>query len=174
MNTAMLENPITQDNLATLKNTVPASSTDRGNAGARTSEKETAGPEVLLDYIAMELAREKTPRLRVRVTVTAGPAAGILDLVRYPTVNHSSGRMGYASSAGGDAPRGAGDADFRPGSIKPGSRRCDATGDDGEGHAGGGAETLPETDILIKAAAVADYRVRMTVADQKIKRTVTR
>ena len=51
-------------------------------------------PEVLLDYIAMELAREKT-LAGVRVTVTAGPTQESLDPVRYLT-NHSSGRMGYA------------------------------------------------------------------------------
>ena len=39
MNTAMLENPITQDNLATLKNTVSASSSDRGNAGVQGRRK---------------------------------------------------------------------------------------------------------------------------------------
>ena len=68
-------------------------------------------PEVLLDYIAMELAREKT-LAGVRVTVTAGPTQESLDPVRYLT-NHSSGRMGYAIAR--------------------------ATGDDGEGYAGGGA-----------------------------------
>ena len=45
-------------------------------------------PEVLLDYIAMELAREKT-LAGVRVTVTAGPTQESLDPVRYLT-NHSS------------------------------------------------------------------------------------
>ena len=51
-------------------------------------------PEVLLDHIARELAREKT-LAGVRVTVTAGPTQEALDPVRYLT-NHSSGRMGYA------------------------------------------------------------------------------
>lgn len=139
MNTAMLENPITQDNLATLKKygfgiiepTVGMLACKDVGKG------KLPDPEVLLDYIAMELAREKT-LAGVRVTVTAGPTQESLDPVRYLT-NHSSGRMGYAIALGGDAPRRAGDADFRPGFISPGSRRCDATGDDGEGHAGGGA-----------------------------------
>ncbi len=51
-------------------------------------------PEVLLDHIARELAREKT-LAGVRVTVTAGPTQEPLDPVRYLT-NHSSGKMGYA------------------------------------------------------------------------------
>lgn len=129
MNTAMLENPITQDNLATLKKygfgiiepTVGMLACKDVGKG------KLPDPEVLLDYIAMELAREKT-LAGVRVTVTAGPTQESLDPVRYLT-NHSSGRMGYAIAR----------------------------------------ETLPETDILIKAAAVADYRP-VTVADQKIKK----
>ena len=96
MNTAMLENPITQDNLATLKKygfgiiepTVGMLACKDVGKG------KLPDPEVLLDYIAMELAREKT-LAGVRVTVTAGPTQESLDPVRYLT-NHSSGRMGYA------------------------------------------------------------------------------
>ena len=94
MNTAMLENPITQDNLATLKKygfgiiepTVGMLACKDVGKG------KLPDPEVLLDYIAMELAREKT-LAGVRVTVTAGPTQESLDPVRYLT-NHSSGRMG--------------------------------------------------------------------------------
>ena len=96
MNTAMLENPITQDNLATLKKygfgiiepTVGMLACKDVGKG------KLPDPEVLLDYIAMELAREKT-LAGVRVTVTAGPTQESLDPVRYLT-NHSSGRMVYA------------------------------------------------------------------------------
>ena len=95
MNTAMLENPITQDNLATLKKSVSASSSRPWECWrARTSEKETARPGG-----AARLYRDGAcPRKAlagVRVTVTAGPTQESLDPVRYLT-NHSSGRMGYA------------------------------------------------------------------------------
>ncbi len=104
----------------------------------------------------------------MRVTVTAGPTQESLDPVRYLT-NHSSGRMGYAIAREAML-RGAQVTRFPAGFISPGSRRCDATGDDGEGDMLEAVqETLPETDILIKAAAVADYRPA-TVADQKIKK----
>ncbi len=96
MNTAMLENPITQDNLKTLERygfqIIPPDSgllACQAVGGGKMPE-----PEVLLDHIARELARPKTLQ-GVRVLVTAGPTQESLDPVRYLT-NHSSGRMGYA------------------------------------------------------------------------------
>lgn len=138
MNTAMLENPITQDNLATLKKYgFGIIEPSVGMLACKDVGKgKLPDPEVLLDYIAMELAREKT-LAGVRVTVTAGPTQESLDPVRYLT-NHSSGRMGYAIAREAML-RGAGDADFRSGCTAAGSRRCVASGDDGEGYAGGGA-----------------------------------
>ena len=96
MNTAMLENPITQDNLATLKKYgFGIIEPSVGMLACKDVGKgKLPDPEVLLDYIAMELAREKT-LAGVRVTVTAGPTQESLDPVRYLT-NHSSGKMGYA------------------------------------------------------------------------------
>ena len=96
MNTAMLENPITQDNLAALEkygfSIIPP---DSGLLACQAvGSGKMPEPEVLLDHIARELAREKT-LAGVRVTVTAGPTQEALDPVRYLT-NHSSGRMGYA------------------------------------------------------------------------------
>ena len=94
MNTAMLENPITQDNLETLRKygftiVEPA-------VGMLACKDVGSGklpePEVLLDRIAMEIAREKD-YLGLRVTVTAGPTREALDPVRYLT-NHSTGKMG--------------------------------------------------------------------------------
>ena len=96
MNTAMLENPITQDNLATLERygfgiIQPASGVLACQAVGSGKLPE---PEVLLDHICREIAREKD-LAGVRVTVTAGPTQESLDPVRYLT-NHSTGRMGYA------------------------------------------------------------------------------
>ena len=169
MNTAMLENPITQDNLATLKKygfgiiepTVGMLACKDVGKG------KLPDPEVLLDYIAMELAREKT-LAGVRVTVTAGPTQESLDPVRYLT-NHSSGRMGYAIAReamlrGAQVTLISGPVSLAP---VPGvvMRPVTTAKDMLEAV----RETLPETDILIKAAAVADYRP-VTVADQKIKK----
>ena len=96
MNTAMLENPITQDNLAALEkygfSIIPP---DSGLLACQAvGSGKMPEPEVLLDHIARELAREKT-LAGVRVTVTAGPTQEALDPVRCLT-NHSTGKMGYA------------------------------------------------------------------------------
>ena len=96
MNTAMLENPITQDNLATLKKygfgiiepSVGMLACKDVGKGKLTDTEE------MLEYIAMELAREKTLN-SVRFLVPTDPTQESLDPVRYLT-NHSSGRMGYA------------------------------------------------------------------------------
>ena len=169
MNTAMLENPITQDNLQTLKKygfriIEPAS-------GMLACKDVGAGklpePEVLLDAVAEEIAREKTLS-GVRVTVTAGPTQEALDPVRYLT-NHSTGRMGYAIAreamlrgaevtliSGPTALKSVPNVVMRP--VVSAQDMFEAVRD-----------ALPETDILIKAAAVADYRPS-TVADNKIKK----
>ena len=169
MNTAMLENPITQDNLATLKKygfgiiepTVGMLACKDVGKG------KLPDPEELLDYIAMELAREKT-LAGVRVTVTAGPTQESLDPVRYLT-NHSSGRMGYAIAReamlrGAQVTLISGPVSLAP--VPGVAMRPVTTAKD---MLEAVRETLPETDILIKAAAVADYRPA-TVADQKIKK----
>ena len=155
MNTAMLENPITQDNLATLKKygfgiiepTVGMLACKDVGKG------KLPDPEVLLDYIAMELAREKT-LAGVRVTVTAGPTQESLDPVRYLT-NHSSGRMGYAIAReamlrGAQVTLISGPVSLAP--VPGVAMRPVTTAKD---MLEAVRETLPETDILIKAAAVA-------------------
>ena len=169
MNTAMLENPITQDNLATLKKYgFGIIEPSVGMLACKDVGKgKLPDPEVLLDYIAMELAREKT-LAGVRVTVTAGPTQESLDPVRYLT-NHSSGRMGYAIAREAMLRGAQVTLISGPVSLAPvpgvGMRPVTTAKDMLEAV----QETLPETDILIKAAAVADYRPA-TVADQKIKK----
>ena len=169
MNTAMLENPITQDNLATLKKYgFGIIEPSVGMLACKDVGKgKLPDPEVLLDYIAMELAREKT-LAGVRVTVTAGPTQESLDPVRYLT-NHSSGRMGYAIAReamlrGAQVTLISGPVSLAP--VPGVAMRPVTTAKD---MLEAVQETLPETDILIKAAAVADYRPA-TVADQKIKK----
>lgn len=100
--------------------------------------------------------------------MTAGPTQESLDPVRYLT-NHSSGRMGYAIAReamlrGAQVTLISGPVSLAP--VPGVAMRPVTTAKD---MLEAVQETLPETDILIKAAAVADYRPA-TVADQKIKR----
>lgn len=169
MNTAMLENPITQDNLAKLKKygfgiIEPA-------VGMLACKDVGSGklpePETLLDCIAMELAREKD-MAGLHVTVTAGPTQEALDPVRYLT-NHSTGRMGYAIAReamlrGADVTLISGPTALKP---VPGVKTVDVVSARDMFEAVQAA--LPETDILIKAAAVADYRP-VSIAEDKIKK----
>ncbi len=169
MNTAMLENSITQDNLKTLERygfgiIQPA-------VGLLACKDVGSGklpePEVLLDAVARELAREKD-LLGVRVTVTAGPTQESLDPVRYLT-NHSSGKMGYAIAReamlrGAEVTLISGPVALKP---VPGVKLVPITTAQDMLEAVQAA--LPETDILIKAAAVADYRPA-AVSDQKLKK----
>ena len=170
MNTAMLENPITQDNLKTLERygfqIIPP---DSGLLACQVvGSGKMPEPEVLLDHIARELARPKTLQ-GVRVTVTAGPTQEALDPVRFLT-NHSSGRMGYAIAReamlrGAQVTLVTGPTslplvpfvDTRP--VTTAADMFRAVQD-----------LLPQTDILIKAAAVADYRPA-TVAQDKMKKS---
>lgn len=169
MNTAMLENPITQDNLAKLKKygfgiIEPA-------VGMLACKDVGSGklpePETLLDCIAMELAREKD-MAGLHVTVTAGPTQEALDPVRYLT-NHSTGRMGYAIAReamlrGADVTLISGPTALKP---VPGVKTVDVVSARDMFEAVQAA--LPETDILVKAAAVADYRP-VSTAEDKIKK----
>lgn len=169
MNTAMLENPITQDNLTTLRKY--GFCIIEPSVGLLACKDVGSGklpePEVLLDCIAMELAREKT-LAGVHVTVTAGPTQEALDPVRYLT-NHSSGRMGYAIAReamlrGAQVTLISGPTSLSP---VPGVTIYPVTSAQDMLEAVQAA--LPDTDILIKSAAVADYRPA-TVADNKIKK----
>ena len=170
MNTGMLENPITQDNLKTLEKygfgIIPSESgvlacKDKGS-GRLPKE------EVLLDYIYRELARPKDMQ-GLRVTVTAGPTQESLDPVRYLT-NHSTGRMGYAIAReamlrGAKVTLISGPVSLAPPPfvkvvpVVTAQDMFEAV-----------AARLNDTDILIKAAAVADYRPAH-VAEDKIKKT---
>ena len=170
MNTAMLENPITQDNLQKLRHygfgiIEPA-------VGMLACKDVGSGklpePETLLDCIAMELAREKD-LAGLRLTVTAGPTQEALDPVRYLT-NHSTGRMGYAIAReamlrGAQVTLISGPTALKP---VPGVKTLPVVSAKEMFEAV--KQTLPETDILIKAAAVADYRPA-SIAEDKVKKT---
>lgn len=169
MNTAMLENPVTQDNLAALKGygfeiIEPA-------AGLLACGDEGKGklppPAELTDHVLRHLAREKTLR-GVRVTVTAGPTQEAMDPVRFLT-NHSSGKMGYAIAReamlrGAEVTLISGPTGLTPPPFVQVEQVVSAR-DMFEAV----QKALPETDILIKSAAVADYRPA-SVAQDKLKK----
>lgn len=169
MNTAMLENPITQDNIATLKKygfeiIPPASGLLACQAVGSGKMPE---PEVLLDHIAHHLARRKI-LAGVNITVTAGPTQEALDPVRYLT-NHSTGRMGYAIAR--EAMLRGANVTLVSGPTELGTvpfvdhRPVTSAWDMFRAI----QDLLPQTDILIKAAAVADYRPA-NVAEDKMKK----
>ena len=169
MNTHMLENPITQDNLKTLAQygftVIPSGSglLACGDTGSgRLPDEQT-----LVDYVDRALF---TPRdlAGKKVVVTAGATQEPMDPVRYIT-NHSTGKMGYAIARacmlrGADVTLLTAPTALRP---VPFVKTVPFTT----------AESLFEAvkahamdaDALVMAAAVADYRP-VNVADEKIKK----
>ena len=166
MNTRMYENPVTQDNLATLRKygwqiVEPASGY---LACGDTGKGKLPEPEVLLDCLLQTCAWEKDME-GLRVLVTAGPTQEALDPVRYLT-NHSTGRMGYAIARAAAA-RGA---EVTLVSGPTGLRKpvCVDTVDVVSAQDMFEAVTARAAgqDIIIKAAAVADYRPAVCSEDK--------
>lgn len=169
MNTNMYENPIVQDNLAILQHygyevIEPASGyLACGDTGAGKMPE----PEMLLEYILREIAKEKDLTGQ-KVLVTAGPTQEAIDPVRYIT-NHSSGKMGYALAKaamlrGAQVTLVSGPCAIEPPPfvklvpIVTAKEMFDAV-----------TSVSFEQDIIIKAAAVADYRPAQ-VFDDKVKK----
>lgn len=169
MNTNMYENPVVQANLKKLKEfgmevIEPAS----GMLACRVEGKgKLPSEEVLLEYILREIQFEKDMTGK-KVLVTAGATQEAIDPVRYIT-NHSTGKMGYALAKiamrrGADvtlitAPTNLPAplfADVVP--VVSAQEMFDAV-----------KERAPKMDIIIKAAAVADY-TPVSVSDEKIKK----
>ena len=170
MNTKMYENPVTQDNLNTLRRygwevVEPASGYLACGAVGKGKLPE---PEVLLQVILHDLAHEKD-MVGKKVLVTAGPTQEALDPVRYLT-NHSSGKMGYAIAQAA-ARRGA-QVTLVSGPVAlkrlPYVETVDVVSAQEMFEAV--AVRAAEQDILVKAAAVADYRPMM-VAEDKMKKS---
>lgn len=169
MNTNMFENPIVQDNLDKLKNygyeiiepdTGLLACKDVG-AGKMPSE------QTLLDYILKEIRFEKDMQ-GLKVMVTAGATREAIDPVRYIT-NHSTGKMGYAI-ANIASLRGA-DVTLVSGPTSIEKPRFVSVIDvvSAEDMYNAVTENAYEMDIIIKAAAVADY-TPAEVATEKIKK----
>ena len=170
MNTQMYRNPIVQDNMKTLAHygfelIEPAT----GFLACRdVGEGKLPDPEVLLQYILRELTFEKDLTGK-NVLVTAGPTQESIDPVRYIT-NHSTGKMGYAIARhcmlrGADVTLVSGPTNLDPPPfvtvipVISAKEMFDAV----TSHA-------KEQDIIIKSAAVADYRPA-TVASEKMKKS---
>ena len=166
MNTVMFENPATQANLETLR--------ERGYTIIEPAEGMLAcgvegkgkmpEPDVLIDYVEKE-----KDMAGLKVLVTAGPTQEAIDPVRYIT-NHSSGKMGYAI-AHMAARRGA-EVTLVSGRTALPQERFVNTVDvlSAQDMFDAVTSRAPEMDIVIKAAAVADYRPA-EVATEKIKKS---
>ena len=169
MNTAMYENPIVQDNIKKLQHygyevITPASGyLACGDTGAGKMPE----PETLLEYILREVAFEKDLSGK-KILVTAGPTQEDIDPVRCLT-NHSSGKMGYAIAKmamlrGAEVTLVSGPTAIEPPlfvKVVPVTSARDMF----EAVTG----LSDQQDIIIKAAAVADYRPKQ-VSEDKVKK----
>ena len=170
MNTNMFENPVTQDNLKLLEHygweIIPPAS-GRLACGA-VGKGKLPEPEVLLDYVMRFLAMPHDLEGK-RVLVTAGPTQEALDPVRYLT-NHSSGKMGCAIAKmamlrGADVTLVCGPLSVTPPpfvktvNVVSAQDMFDAV-----------TSLAPKSDLIFKAAAVADY-TPAEYNDQKMKKS---
>ena len=169
MNTRMYENPVTQDNIETLKKYGwKVITPDSGRlACGDTGKGKLPSPEKLLESVINEIALPKDMK-GLRVLVTAGATKEAIDPVRYIT-NHSTGKMGYALAKNA-ARRGAEvilvtGADNLPDPENVSCVHIKSAKDMFEA-----VKEYSDCDIIVKAAAVADYR-SMTVAEDKIKKS---
>lgn len=170
MNTRMYQNPITQDNLATLRHygfqvIEPAS----GHLACGDTGTGKLPPEsLLLEHILDEIAFEKDMK-GIHVLVTAGPTMEAIDPVRFIS-NHSTGKMGYALARvcrrrGAKVTLVSGKTNLEPPygvefvSVKSAEDMFEAV-----------TARAAQQDIIIKAAAVADYRPAQ-VAENKIHKS---
>lgn len=169
MNTQMYENPVTQDNLKLCqkygyKIIEPASGhLACGDNGKGKMEE----PENIFRHIIHEIAFKKDLAGK-KVLVTAGPTQEPLDPVRFLT-NHSSGKMGYAiaeaaSNRGAQVVLVSGPVSINPPLFV---KKIDVTTAKEMFEAV--KSEYDDADIVIKAAAVADYRPK-NVASEKIKK----
>lgn len=169
MNTRMYENPVTQDNIAALgKYGWEIITPDSGRlACGDTGKGKLPSPATLLESVIYGISKEKDMK-GLRVLVTAGATKEDIDPVRYIT-NHSTGKMGYALAKCA-AMRGA------EVTLVTGSDTLSDPLFVNTVHIGSAKDMFEkvkeysDADIIVKAAAVADYRPK-TVAADKIKKT---
>ena len=170
MNTRMYENPVTQDNMDLLRKygfriIEPAvGHLACGDTGAGKLPPETLLLECILDEIAMEKDMKG-----LHVLITAGPTMEAIDPVRFIS-NHSTGKMGYALARvcrrrGAEVTLVSGKTNLE---VPYGVTLVPVTSAQDMFEAV--SSRAKEQDMIIKAAAVADYRP-VTVAENKIKKS---
>lgn len=170
MNTNMFENPIVQDNIAKLKHFgMEVIEPDTGYlACGDTGAGKMPSEDVLLEYILREVQFEKDLTGK-RILVSAGPTCEPIDPVRFIS-NHSTGKMGYAIAKhcmrrGAEVTLVTGKTNLpKPMfmnviDVTTAADMFDAV-----------RENFECQDIVIKSAAVADYRP-IDVAEDKIKKS---
>lgn len=169
MNTNMYENPVVQDNLCTLqaygmKVIAPA---DGHLACGDTGAGKMPEPETLFAHIEAEIACEKD-LVGKRVLVTAGATQEALDPVRYLT-NHSTGKMGYAIAKAAMLRGAQVTLVSAPTHLTPPLLVDIVPVVSAQDMYEAVESRFDDADILIMAAAVADYRP-MEFVDHKIKK----
>lgn len=169
MNTRMYRNPITQDNLALLRKyqTEVIEPAKGYLACGDVGEGKMPEPALLFEYLAKALTQKDMAGKKV--LVTAGPTREKIDPVRYIT-NHSTGKMGYAIARaamlrGAEVTLVTGKTELAP-PIQVDTVNITSAAEMAEEV----KKRAGEQDIIIKAAAVADYRPLHT-SDEKIKKT---
>ena len=170
MNTNMLENPIVQDNIRKLQSYgyEIIESASGYLACGDTGKGKLPNEQLLVDYILKYIAAEKDMQ-GIKVLVTAGPTMEAIDPVRFIS-NHSTGKMGYAIARqamlrGADVTLVTGKVAITPPefvTVVPVTSAQDMY----EAVTAASADQ----DIIIKAAAVADYKPA-EVSDNKIKKS---
>ena len=170
MNTNMLENPIVQDNIRKLQSYgyEIIESASGYLACGDTGKGKLPNEQLLVDHILKYIAAEKDMQ-GIKVLVTAGPTMEAIDPVRFIS-NHSTGKMGYAIARqamlrGADVTLVTGKVAITPPefvTVVPVTSAQDMY----EAVTAASADQ----DIIIKAAAVADYKPA-EVADNKIKKS---
>ena len=170
MNTNMYENPVTQDNLQILRKygwEVIEPASGRLACGA-VGKGKLPEPEQLLEHVLRHLAKPHD-MVGKKVLITAGATRESIDPVRFIT-NHSSGKMGFALAKaamlrGADVTVVAAHTDVAP----PAFVKVIPVQSAGEMF-GAVTQIVDDHDIIIKAAAVADYTPQHT-ADCKLKKS---
>lgn len=169
MNTNMYENPVTQENIRKLREFgMEVIEPDEGLLACKKVGKgKMPSEEILVEYVLREIQFEKDMAGK-KVLVTAGATREAIDPVRFIT-NHSTGKMGYclataAMRRGAEVTLVSGVTGLRPPictrliEVQSAEDMFEAV-----------KKEAAEQDIIIKAAAVADY-TPAKVSDEKIKK----
>nr|WP_288247213.1 bifunctional phosphopantothenoylcysteine decarboxylase/phosphopantothenate--cysteine ligase CoaBC [uncultured Romboutsia sp.] len=171
MNTNMYENPILQRNINTLKelgyNFVEPESGRL--ACGDTGKGKLASPETIVDEVVKLLSKDQDLKGK-SIIVTAGPTIESIDPMRYIT-NRSTGKMGYsiakeAIERGADVTLITGPTNLTPPQNLKKLVKIESAKDMYEAV----LENLDENDVVIKSAAVADYKPK-NYSNKKIKKS---